>query len=83
MLVFGKHAPAGVPDADFQARLARAFAALPQRLITITHGERSRVNELSAGSVLSRVDEVAQLLWQWTHEAPEAGDVEDEPEALD
>lgn len=31
-------------------------------LITITHGERSRVNELSAGSVLGRVDEVARLL---------------------
>lgn len=31
-------------------------------LITITHGERSRVNELSAGSVLDRVDEVARLL---------------------
>ena len=31
-------------------------------LITITHGERSRVNELSAGSVLHRVDDIAQLL---------------------
>lgn len=31
-------------------------------LITIAHGERSRVNELSAGSVLDRVDEVARLL---------------------
>lgn len=31
-------------------------------LITISHGERSRVNELSAGSVLSRVDDVARML---------------------
>lgn len=31
-------------------------------LITITHGERSRVNVLSADSVLGRVDEVARLL---------------------
>ncbi|WP_149141726.1 transcriptional regulator NanR [Gemmobacter caeruleus] len=31
-------------------------------LITIAHGERSRVNELNAGSVLNRVDEVARLL---------------------
>lgn len=31
-------------------------------LITISHGERSRVNELSAGSVLARVDDVARML---------------------
>lgn len=31
-------------------------------LITIAHGERSRVNTLSAGSVLDRVDQAAQLL---------------------
>ncbi|TMV82708.1 transcriptional regulator NanR [Thioclava sp. BHET1] len=31
-------------------------------LITISHGERSRVNELSADSVLERVDEVAQMM---------------------
>lgn len=31
-------------------------------LITISHGERSRVNELSAGSVLSRIDDVARML---------------------
>lgn len=31
-------------------------------LITISHGERSRVNELSADSVLSRVDDVARML---------------------
>lgn len=31
-------------------------------LITITHGERSRVNELSAGVVLQQVDSIAQLL---------------------
>ncbi len=31
-------------------------------LITISHGERSRVNELSVGSVLDRVDEVARML---------------------
>jgi DNA-binding FadR family transcriptional regulator len=33
-----------------------------QGLITITHGERSRVNELSASSVLSQSDGVARLL---------------------
>lgn len=31
-------------------------------LITISHGERSRVNELSADSVLNRVDDVARML---------------------
>ncbi len=31
-------------------------------LITISHGERSRVNALSADSVLSRVDDVARML---------------------
>lgn len=31
-------------------------------LITISHGERSRVNELSADSVLDRIDEVTRLL---------------------
>ncbi|MDP5307112.1 transcriptional regulator NanR [Paracoccus spongiarum] len=31
-------------------------------LITISHGERSRVNELSADSVLTRVDDVARML---------------------
>lgn len=33
-----------------------------QGLITITHGERSRVNELSASSVLNQSDGVARLL---------------------
>ena len=33
-----------------------------QGLITITHGERSRVNELSAQTVLSQSDDVARLL---------------------
>lgn len=33
-----------------------------QGLITITHGERSRVNELSAQSVISQSDNVARLL---------------------
>lgn len=31
-------------------------------LITISHGERSRVNELSAGTALKQVDGIAQLL---------------------
>lgn len=31
-------------------------------LITITHGERSRVNEITAGTVLGRSDEIARLL---------------------
>jgi GntR family transcriptional regulator, sialic acid-inducible nan operon repressor len=31
-------------------------------LVTISHGERSRVNELSAGSVLARVDDMARML---------------------
>ncbi|GAA4228807.1 DNA-binding FadR family transcriptional regulator [Sagittula marina] len=31
-------------------------------LITISHGERSRVNELTAGSVLTQSDELARLL---------------------
>lgn len=35
-----------------------------QGLITITHGERSRVNELSAQMVLNQSDDVARLLLQ-------------------
>lgn len=35
-----------------------------QGLITITHGERSRVNELNAKSVLDQSDDVARLLLQ-------------------
>lgn len=31
-------------------------------LITISHGERSRVNELDAGTALSQVDDIAKLL---------------------
>lgn len=31
-------------------------------LITIAHGERSRVNEINAGTVLSQTDEIARLL---------------------
>ncbi|WP_158238435.1 MULTISPECIES: YdcF family protein [Luteimonas] len=41
VLVFGKHAPAGVPDADFQARLARAatlWAARPPRSLLLLGG---------------------------------------------
>lgn len=65
--------PAGAPmpsERDLMERFGVGRPAVREALqhmqtmglITISHGERSRVNELSAGSVLERVDDVARML---------------------
>lgn len=65
--------PPGAPmpsERDLMARFGVGRPAVREALqhmhtmglITISHGERSRVNELSADSVLSRVDDVAKML---------------------
>ena len=71
------------------------FLILLTKADKLTHAEAQKalsIARLQCGGGEARLfsalkkqglDEVAQLLWQWTHEAPGAGDVEDEPESLD
>ncbi len=71
------------------------FLILLTKADKLTHAEAQKalsIARLQCGGGEARLfsalkkqglDEVAQLLWQWTHEAPAAGDVEDEPESLD
>lgn len=64
------HLPGARPCLDLMERFSVGRPAVREvlqhmhtmALITISHGERSRVNEFSADSVLSRVDDVARML---------------------
>ncbi|MFC3570211.1 transcriptional regulator NanR [Paracoccus simplex] len=72
-MIAGGELPPGAPmpsERDLMERFGVGRPAVREALqhmhtmglITISHGERSRVNELSAGSVLARVDDVARML---------------------